>query len=379
MNLFWFKNQTVNRVLLIHPFGIGDALFITPLIRTLKEHGVSQIDVLLGSRTREIFETNPNIRHIFEWDKSKSKDVRQKIKRFGHLLQLFYRIWSQHYQVTFDFSPTGQYAVTSLFFFWIPVRVGFNFKQKGFFLTHKIELPLGFSDKPMVEYYLDLIRLLKLKPENPKTEFFLRQDDHQAAELFLRQLNVHSGQLIAAVAPGGGESWGKDARLKHWPVGNFASLVKKIFEREKITGTILILGSQGERTLGDELIKYFDGNGIFNLCGQTSIRTSASLLKRSLFLIANDSGLVHLAHALDVPVISIFGPVNPQVYGPYPRHEKALAITNEGPACRPCYQRFRYQANCSGIECLNDLTAEQVFQQIVAARFLSSVKSGVLK
>ena len=65
MNPYWFKSSVDRRALLIHPFGIGDALFITPLIRTLKENGVDQIDLLLGSRTREMFETNPHIRQIF--------------------------------------------------------------------------------------------------------------------------------------------------------------------------------------------------------------------------------------------------------------------------------------------------------------------------
>ena len=379
MKQFWFKNQAIKKALLIHPFGIGDALFVTPLIRTLKENGVEHIDLLLGSRTREIFRNNPNVHQIFKWDKSKPKNIQEKIKRFVYLVQLFSKIWKEHYPIVFDFSPTGQYAVLSLFFFWIPVRVGFNFKGKGFFLTHKVNLPNGFSDQPMAEYYLDLARLLAIESVSQKTEFFLNKDDQHSTETLFQRFKINSQLPIVAVAPGGGESWGQDARLKRWPVQNFAALIKKIFECQEMTGTILIFGSKKEWNLGNELIQHVSGHAIFNLCGETSISETASLLKKSSFLIANDSGLVHLAHALDVPVVSIFGPVDPRVYGPYPKSRKAVSVTNEGPACRPCYQRFRYQATCVGVECLNHLAPERVYQQVEASGFFNVVKSEVLK
>lgn len=379
MNRFSFKSKVIDRVLLIHPFGIGDALFITPLIRTLKENGVKQIDLLLGSRTREIFETNPNISRIYEWDKSKLTRVQDKIKRFSHLIKLFFHIWNNRYQMMFDFSPTGQYAFLCLFFFWIPLRVGFHFKHKGFFLTHKIDLPHGFVGKSMVEYYLDLIRLMGLEPSNRRIEFFLREDHPILAETFLQKLGIQAELPFIAVVPGGGESWGHDARLKRWPVRHFSSLIQKFLEPNRVIGAILILGSKNERNLANELIRELNQNSIFNLCGETSIPTAAYLLKKSLFLIANDSGLVHLAHALEVPVVSIFGPVDPQVYGPYPQTKKEIVITNRGPACRPCYQQFRYQRLCTEVECLSQLTPEHVYQQIETSGLLNSVKLVVLK
>lgn len=379
MKQFLFKNQGIKKALLIHPFGIGDALFVTPLIRTLKENGVEQIDLLLGSRTREIFQNNPNVHQIFEWDKSKPGNIPEKIKRLTGLVRLFFKIWSEHYPVVFDFSPTGQYAPLSLFFFWIRLRVGFNFKGKGFFLTHQVDLPDGFSGKPMVEYYLDLARLLNVEPSSPKTEFFLGDHDQRSVQILLQRFGINHQLPVAAVAPGGGESWGQDARLKRWPVQNFAALIKKFSERQGIAGTILIFGSRKERNLGNELIPHIHGHAVFNLCGETSISETAGLLKKSLFLIANDSGLVHLAHALEVPVVSIFGPVDPQVYGPYPKSQKAVAVTHEGPACRPCYHRFRYQAACVGVECLNHLTPEHVFEHIEASGFFNVFKSEVLK
>ncbi len=374
MNLSSSKNKSLDRVLLIHPFGIGDALFITPVIRTLKENGAKQIDLFLGSRTREVFEKNPNVDQIFEWNKTRPSRLKEKIKYLIDLNKLYLQIRKNRYSAVLDFSPTAKFAYLSWIYFRIPVRIGFNFKQKGIFLTHKVDLPNGYSDQFMVQYYLDLIRPLGLTPNSEKTEFFLNEEGILSAEKLLGGLNVDLDAPILAVAPGGGESWGKDARLKRWPVQHFASLIGKFFQEKKWKGTVLILGSKSESELGEELLRRLNGRSAFNLCGEFSIHTAAALLKKSSCLIANDSGLVHLAHALEVPVVAIFGPVDPNVYGPYPAGLKTLALANEGPVCRPCYQRFRYQESCKSLECLNDLTPQRVYEKINAAEFLDRIK-----
>src|SRR3989338_1513902 len=92
------------RVLIIHPFGIGDALFITPVIRTLKENRVKQIDLLLGSRTRELFERNPHVNQIFEWGKSEPKTRSECFRYWTRSLQMFSLIRRNRYQIVFDFS-----------------------------------------------------------------------------------------------------------------------------------------------------------------------------------------------------------------------------------------------------------------------------------
>jgi len=178
------------------------------------------------------------------------------------------------------------------------------------------------------------------------------------------------------VVPGGGESWGKDARLKHWPPGHFASLIELMrrefgaqFER------VLILGGAHEKSIGDQLLEKLNGFEVHNLCGITAIRTTAALIQKALFLLGNDSGLVHIAHTLGTPVIALYGPVNPLVYGPYPKSRTALTITNTEPACRPCYQKMKCQTDCVGIECLTKLEPERVFDRIRAEGFFERIHS----
>ena len=88
------------------------------------------------------------------------------------------------------------------------------------------------------------------------------------------------------------------------------------------------------------------------------------VLKKSALFIGNDGGLVHLAHALHVPLIAIYGPVPPEVYGPYPPSPDAVAVFKENLECRPCYYKFRYNSRCSTIACLKNLTPDEVMEKI---------------
>ena len=384
MNLFWFKPalnfKTAKRVLIVHPFGLGDSLFVMPLIRALKENGAEQIDLLLGSRTRELFEHHPCIDQIYEWDKSPLSGFSGKWNRFWKLAGMFFSIWKNHYQIAFDLSPRAQYAFVAFFFFWIPVRIGFNFKQRGFFLTHRVEIPEGFTGKSMTEYYLDLVRLAGIQFNQTKPEIFLTKSDHEERKSVFKQLGISESDSILAVAPGGGESWGRDARLKRWPAAYFAELIQTIQKRYPfLFKHVLILGGTEECNLGDELSKCLNGSSVYNLCGKTRIRTAAALIQKAELFVGNDGGLTHMAHAVHAPVIAFYGPTDPIVYGPYPLEDKVLTMTHSGPACRPCYQRFKYQANCGGVECLTQLLPHQVWARIQNTRFLERLApAGIL-
>ncbi|OGX06307.1 MAG: hypothetical protein A3G87_07535 [Omnitrophica bacterium RIFCSPLOWO2_12_FULL_50_11] len=365
----------LKRVLIVHPFGIGDALFITPSIRALKEHGVAEIDLLLGSRTKELFQFHPLVRRIFVWDKSHVRGFGNRLRRIRNVAVMFRTLWSNRYQVLIDCSLAHQYAFFGWILWWIPVRLGFNFRRRGIFLTHKVELPEAFKNKPVPEYYLDLLAFFGVKRVPTRLELFLSAADTKEAEIILNRVGMTGTEPYFVVAPAGGDSWGKDARLKRWPPSHFASLVGMLrsefgaqFER------VLILGGAHEKSIGDQLLEKLNGFEAYNLCGAAPIRTTAALIQKASFLLGNDSGLVHIAHTLGTPVIALYGPVNPLVYGPYPKSQTALTITNTGPECRPCYRKMRYQADCVGIECLTELEPEQVLDRIRAESFFEQTR-----
>ena len=173
-------------------------------------------------------------------------------------------------------------------------------------------------------------------------------------------------KVYLAVAPGGGESWGKDAPFKRWPARYFAQALLE-FRKRVDFGSVVILGSKGERGLSEEMERILavdSGNPpnfkIINLCGEISLGVAAAILERAQLLLANDGGLVHLAHALHVPLVALFGPADPQVYGPAPCHPVPCLVMKKALPCRPFSSNFCYNSACVDRECLTELPPEAV-------------------
>ena len=193
-------------------------------------------------------------------------------------------------------------------------------------------------------------------------EFYISPEDEVKTDAIIQKQFGSSHPRILVVSPGGGESWGKDAHFKRWPGPFFANLIKKIKTPFQIEAAV-ILGSEREKEIGEGLVRLLDLPSA-NLAGKVSILEACALLEKSVLFMGNDGGLAHLARAARIPLIAFYGPVDPQVYGPYPSSPEAVAVFKESLECRPCYKEFRYQSDCPHRNCLQDLTPEEVFEKI---------------
>lgn len=354
------------RVLIVHPYGIGDLLFATPVFRALRlQPRVETVDLLLGSRTEAVVRNNPHIDKIFNID----KDLVHKqnlIKNWKDLSGLAAELTARKYDLLLDFSMRGEYAFCSKFFLGIRKRAGFAYKNRAFFHNIRVDLRNAFHEKHVVDYYCELAEKAGIPVEDRFLEFFLQPCDLEAADIVLKERFGRVPESFIAVSPGGGESWGKDARLKRWPARYFKEFIQKLRAVKPFEG-IVVLGSAKEKEIGEEIIQGLPFPAL-NLAGDLSFTTSAAVLSRASRFVGNDGGLLHLAVALRVPVIGIYGPVAPEVYGPY--HLKgAVAVYKKDLACRPCYQKFRYNAACEKNECVQELTADEAMSFVQAPAF----------
>lgn len=349
--------KSIRNILISQPYGLGDALFITPVLRALKTiPSVETVDLLLGSRTEPVFRNNPHVDRIFSIDKGKWH--RSKMEMWKDIA-CFSKEMRNQYDLLIDFSLQREYGFYGQFFFGIPTRIGFNYNGRGTFLTHSIPLPLGYEGKHVVDFYSELVGLIDLEVEDRFLEFFVSEEEQQEADRILKQRAFLPTKHFVVVAPGGGESWGQDAVFKRWPVTYFIESLKLLKQRIDFEG-ILIVGSPGERELGEAILQG-SGYPVVNLCGELSLGASAAVLEKALLFFGNDGGLVHLARALDTPLMALYGPVNPRVYGPYPTSLRAVSIVKKNLPCRPCYNRFHYNAACPDQECLRSLFPAEVF------------------
>lgn len=359
------------RILVTQPYGIGDALFMLPFLKALKEGlRAEALDLILGSRTRQILEHCPYVDGIFVIDKDKWR-AQGKIRTLAEKWRLFRILQRKNYTHFVDLSMQPEYGFWAKYLLFIPERIGFNYKKRNRFLRRSLHIPdEGFIKKNMVEYFSDLAQLAGVEIKNKKAEFDLPPSYTER----LKELIVSRGgrgEDYIVLSPGGGVTWGKDASRKHWPIEHFAALVGLLKARGVSFGGVVVLGIKSESELGEILEKNLDVR-VVNLCGETDLMEAAAAIRMSKLFIGNDGGLVHLASSQDVPIVALYGPADPAVYGPYPEKDNVAKIS-KNLSCQPCYRAFRYDADCAAVSCLNDLSPEEVLLRLENLCFFQKI------
>ncbi len=349
------------KILLIHPFGIGDVLFSLPLADALRQaYPEAFIGYLCNRRTEQLVKIWPQVdRHfVFEKDEFRAAWHSSKAKGLRHLLGLLQTIRAERFDVAVDLSLGWQMGCASLAA-GIPQRVGFDFRGRGRFLTRKLPLS-GFQNKPVADYYLDLLPLLGLeKPEQIRLKLELPSYVASQVEEFLAPYRIHAEERLIGIVPGGGASWGPASVFKQWPPERFAETAHALLSRQKIR--VILFGDNQEFSLCRKIAEKMNQPPI--LATQiSSLVLLAGLLKRCELVIGNDSGPMHLATAVGTKTVSIFGPVDAAVYGPVSENSDRHPVVARTLACRPCYQQFRFPPCPWDNACLKQLPVSQVME-----------------
>lgn len=166
----------------------------------------------------------------------------------------------------------------------------------------------------------------------------------QAAEILREQ-----GRPWIAVAPGAASD------LKRWPLEKFGEIIRRIVRGGY--GNVLLLGG-AENRAHVEMLKEWISCPFLDLVGKTSLPDLAAVLERSAVLISNDSGPMHLAAAVGIPVVAIFGPSDAKRYGPYGDRHKVVRLDLP---CSPC---GKAQCPLGTHACMRDLDVEKVWHAV---------------
>lgn len=357
------KPDTGKRVLVINPFGIGDVLFTTPVINAIKDaYPQSHIGYWCNERVASLFKHNAAVNEVFALSRGDLKRIYRQspLKAIVSCLRLIRDLKRARFELCFDFSLDHRYGLWTKLL-GIPVRIGLDYKNRGRFLTQSIKID-GYEGKHVVDYYLEALALAGITPRSRHLSLTVPADNRIKNSIQLASGGVREKDILVGIAPGAGESWGKNARFKHWPVIRFTQLADRI--TEELGAKIVIVGSPAERSIADAII-YAMKHKPVDLVGKTSLEELIATLSNLDLLIANDGGPLHMAVALGIKTVSIFGPVDETVYGPYPPSPKHRVITG-AVECRPCYRKFRIMDCDKDRECITTITTEQVFEGVKA-------------
>lgn len=351
----------MKKILIVNPFGIGDVLCTRPLIAGLKGlYPSASICYIGNNRTRALLENEPLLDEVFSYERDDFFVV-YKRSVFAFLfkwISFVRELRARKFDVAIDCS-LGSPLVFALFLAGVPRRVGYDYKGRGRWLTDKILLK-GFEGRHVAEYFTELLSLVAGRPVSGVSAGVLWVDhkDEIWRDECLREHCLIPKEYII-VHPGGGASWGTNARLRRWQPENFAKLADKMIE--KGSSPIILLGDKSEVALCTQIASRMVHKPLM-LAGQANIMQAVALMQAAKLVIVNDGGPLHVAVASGARTVSVFGPVDPFVYGPYPPQDHR--IIQKGLACQPCYKNFR-TPDCTHQACLRDLSVDEVFNVIM--------------
>jgi len=223
----------------------------------------------------------------------------------------------------------------------IPVRVGFSSSAGSLFLTHKVPFSWLLHD---VERNLALLSPLS---GDLKGAFPGLSAGAGAAAPFAQSDHVTAGINAGSAWP-----------TKRWPAENWARLIKKLAARNG--GKVLMVGGPGEKDWNAEIERLAGPANCLNLTGKTSMAELMEAIRPLKVFISNDSGPMHIAAALGVPAVGVFGPTTRELgffpYGPGNR------VVETRLACRPCALHGGRKCPRGHFLCMRLLTVDEVFK-----------------
>ena len=347
-----------NKILIVNPFGIGDAIFSMYLVEALKKNlPQTQIGFLGNERVSGLLRMNRSIDvcHEFNRDEFRALKKRNSAAFLFRLLAFAASVKKERYGAMFDLSLGREFGFAGACL-GIRRRIGFNFKRRGLWLTHRTKLE-AYEKKHVVEWQAGLLEALNLKAGDipAKLPLVVSVQAAQEARNFLAQHGVVEGAAVLAVAPGGGKSWGSNATYKQWAPERFAEAVEQ--SRSAGHTVALLLGDAEEKPLLEKAKNALSVPAV--VAAGLRLEVVCALLQKSRALLCNDGGLLHLANALGVSTASMYGPVDEKVYGPYGAGVRREVLTEAVP-CRPCYHKFHFPPCGHDRRCLEELSVEKV-------------------
>jgi heptosyltransferase-2 len=332
------------KIIVRAPNWIGDSILAMPAAYSLSRNfPQAQIWIAAKEWVKDLFVSHDFIRGIIPLpgeDGLKSlKDSIQKVQRL-------------HFDI--GVLLTNSFSSALLFYLGkIPERWGYSTDGRRVLLTRGVVKKKEGNYSHQLNYYLDLISGLGLKTPPPKISLPLTQEEKKKAKEMLLYLNVDLKGPLVILHPGA--SYGSS---KRWHAANYAKLAILLQDRKK--AEILITGSEDEAGLVESISSLMTRKPV-NLAGKTDLRLLAGLISHADLFIANDSGPMHIANALKVPVIAIFGPTNPSLTGPF---QQPAAVIKKDVPCWPCsYRECPFDHRC-----MISIDPEEVF--VACQKFL---------
>ncbi len=328
------------RILAMRFSSIGDVLLTTPLLRATRErHPGAHLTFLTKEPFAPLIADNPRVNEVMVLTRGQSldslaRDIRQR--QFTHLLDLHGSLRTRALRLLVPGTWSG----------YRKHRVA----REVLIRTKKSVYP---REIPVPERYFDAVRALDVRPDGAPPEFFLNASAREDAAAWLTASGVPLHQDLIAVAPGAAHG------TKRWPVEYWHSLVERLTAGG--AGVIVVGGPEDLKT--GEAVARAGGTRAANAAGLFGLQGTGALLSRAKAVISGDTGVMHMATAVNTPVVALFGPTV-RAFGFFP-YTPAAVVVERDLDCRPCTAWGGDHCPLGHHRCLRDIAPDEV-ERVIA-------------
>ena len=330
----------MTKILIIAPSWVGDAVLAQPLFMRLREqHPDLELDVMAPAWVLPLLKRMPEVSTTL-------------LNPFGHgelKLTARYRLAKELRERNYHQAivlPNSAKSALIPFLARIPVRTGFVGELRRGLLNDARVL-----DETALPLMVERFAFLAGKPPGiikrplPAPHLQINREQQQAT---LAKLELSAKKPVAVFCPGA-----EYGPAKRWPAAHFAALAKLMHDKYQIW----LIGSHKDAAIGEE-IRNLSGGHCTNLCGKTGLDEAIDLLSCAAVVVSNDSGLMHIAAALDKPMAALYGSSSPAFTPPLSSHARIIKLDL---SCSPCFKR---ECPLGHFNCMMQLMPEQVLAKI---------------
>jgi heptosyltransferase-1 len=342
--------QGDQRILLIKLTSLGDVIHALPVASRLKT-SFPRIKLfwVVEDRCAPILEAHPLLEGVVVYPRKKIQALLAR-KAWGEAWRELGRLRRALRDLRIDLSIDLQGLAKSglmAFLAGAPHRLGCTgLKEFSYWISRQIPEGEGLH---AVDRNLKAAEFLGCPPGLPDFRIGLRPEERAWADDFLRTQGVREGEKII------GLQVGASLPQKCWPLENWGALLERLSRWEEVQ--VILLGDAQDRHWFQGQVPIL-GRGVIDGLGRLSLRHLAAVMERCRLVVGSDTGPLHLAVALGVPVVGLYGPDDPRFTGPYGNENR---IYYKQMKCSPCYNN----PTCQGrFDCLQAIEVTEVFEAI---------------
>lgn len=327
---------------------IGDAIMTTPAVRSIRNHFPdSEITMLLQPWVGDVFRFSPQVDELFLYEKQgRHAGLKGKL-----------RLASELRRKKFDAAILLQNAFEAAFITalaGIPARGGYTTDGRALLLTNGVKKPADIKTRHQVHYYQEMVRGLGIAAGPDKLELVLPGSKKNAAESALQTVFDSIGGRVAVVGLNPGAAYGP---AKRWPAQKFSELAEMLCRQTD--SVIIIFGTDDDRDTAMQIKDCCTApERVVDLTGKTKLVEAMAFIDCCTAFVTNDSGLMHVAAALETPLVAIFGSTDHIATGPFSTSSKVIRKPLE---CSPCKETHCPEKH---LQCMQLINPRDVFEAV---------------